>query len=312
MKLLEPASVRAIVAIAAAFVTSPLAAADPAPDGGAKSAPAADPGYGLTRAGIEGLGAKGLPFIDFHVHLRGGMTVEKAEARQTALGIKLGVLRNLGVGWPIETDDQLAAFLDGLEGRPVYVGLQVNDRQWHKKHAPELLERVDYFLGDTMIMPMPDEAGPPVKLWQVDGYTIPDPEAWMVRYMRHNLRVLAEPISILANPTYLPPAVADRYDDLWTDARMKTVIQAAIDNRVALEINARSGYPRERFIRLARSMGARFSFGSNNFDDKPIDLSRCFEAITKYKLGRTELFVPAESGVSPARKPVKGRSRPIR
>ena len=60
----------------------------------------------------------------------------------------------------------------------------------------------------------------------------------MERYMRHNLRVLAEPITILANPTYLPPAVEGMYDQLWTDARMRKVIQAAVDNNVALEINA--------------------------------------------------------------------------
>ena len=81
---------------------------------------------------------------------------------------------------------------------------------------------------------------PPVKLWIVDQYTIDDPQAWMDRYVRHNLRVLSEPITILANPTYLPPAVADKYDELWTDERMRQVIDAAVKNHVALEINASS------------------------------------------------------------------------
>ena len=62
----------------------------------------------------------------------------------------------------------------------------------------------------------------------------------MKRYVRHNLRVLSEPITILANPTYLPNSIKDKYDQLWTDQRMRQVIQAAIDNRVALEINASS------------------------------------------------------------------------
>jgi len=249
--------------------------------------------FGITRADLQELEARGIPFIDFHVHLRGGMTFEKAEARQSFAGIRMGVLRNLGKGWPIETDDQLRAFLDEAKGRPVYVGLQVNDRGWHLKHASELLERCDFFLGDTMIMPMPDDSSPPVKLFKPDTFAIEDPEAWMVRYLRHHLRVLAEPITILANPTWLPKAVADRYDELWTDERMKTVIRAAIDNDVALEINARSGYPSERFIRLAKKMGAKFTFGTNNFDGKPIDMSRCLEAIGKYDLGKDDLFVPA-------------------
>ncbi|MEA3366482.1 MAG: hypothetical protein U9R68_00035, partial [Planctomycetota bacterium] len=109
----------------------------------------------------------------------------------------------------------------------------------------------------------------------------------------HNLRVLSEPITILANPTWLPPAVKDKYDELWTEARMQKVIRAAIDHRVALEINARSGYPHDRFIRLAKTMGAKFSFGTNNFHDKPIDMSRCFEAIRRYGLTKDDMYVPA-------------------
>jgi len=234
-----------------------------------------------------------VPKIDFHIHLRGGMTVEKAIARQEATGIKSGVLKNIGKGWPIETDEQLREFLDSVRGRPVFVGLQVNDRDWHKKHSPELLARLDYALGDTMIMPMPDDDGPPVKLWMADRYTIDDAEAWMERYVRHNLRVLSEPITILANPTWLPPAVKDRYDELWTDERMRTVIRAAIDNGVALEINAKSGLPHDRFIRMAKKMGAKFTFGSNNFDDKPIDMTRCLEAIERCGLTKDDMYVPA-------------------
>jgi hypothetical protein len=234
-----------------------------------------------------------IPVIDFHVHLRGGMTVDKAVARQADTGMKIGVLRNIGLGWPIETDEQLLEHLDSVAGRPVFVGVQVNDRDWHTRHSPELLKRLDYVLADTMIMPMPDDDSPPVKLWMPELYTIDDPEAWMERYMRHNLRVLSEPITILANPTYLPAAVQDRYDELWTDARMKRVIRAAIDNHVALEIPARSEFPGDRFIRMAKKMGARFTVGSNNFDAKPIDMSRCLEAIRRFGLTGDNMYVPA-------------------
>jgi hypothetical protein len=253
---------------------------------------ASDSGYGLTDGRMDRIAGSYLPFIDFHVHLRGGMTVDKAIARQAATGINIGVLRNIGVGWPIETDDQLEAFLDSVVDRPVFVGLQVNDRDWHTKHSPKLLKRLDYVLGDTMIMPMPNDDSPPVKLWEASRYKIDDPESWMERYVRHNLKVLAEPITILANPTYLPPAVKDRYDELWTDARMKRLIQAAIANNVALEINARSGYPSDRFIRLAKQMNAKFAFGTNNFHDKPIGMSRCFEVIERFGLAKRDMYVP--------------------
>ena len=251
-----------------------------------------DAGYGLPAAAMDRLAADYIPFIDYHIHLRGGVTPQSAIERQAVTGMNCGVLRNLGRGWPIETDAQLKEFLDSVEGLPLMVGLQVNDRDWMHRHTPALLKRLDYILADTMIMPMPNDDSQPVKLWIPENYTIPDPAAWMERYMRHNLRVLSEPISILANPTYLPPSLESQYDSLWTDARMRQVIQAAIDHHVALEINASSQWPHERFIRMARQMGATFSFGSNNFDNKPIDMTRCLEAVTKYQLGKENLFVP--------------------
>ncbi|TWU42430.1 DUF1080 domain-containing protein [Novipirellula artificiosorum] len=249
-------------------------------------------GYGTDVKTMDQFAGAYIPVIDCHVHLRGGMTVEKAMDRQAVTGMNVGVLKNLGEGWPIETDQQLQEFIDSVDDRPVFVGVQVNDRGWHKKHSPQLLERLDFVLADTMIMPMPTDDSPPVKLFQPDQFTIEDPEAWMLRYVKHNLRVLSEPATILANPTWLPDAVADQYDELWTDQRMRTIIEAANANHVALEINAGSGYPHERFIRMAKSMGAKFSFGSNNFDDVPHDMTRCLEAITKYGLTKKDMYVP--------------------
>ena len=251
-----------------------------------------DAGYGVGDNVIDRFAAINVPVIDFHIHMRGGLTVDKAIARQAVTGINSGVLRNIGTGWPIETDQQLADFLDSVQARPVFVGLQVNDRDWMTKHSKKLLDRLDFVLADTMIMPMPNDDSPFVKLWLTDGYTIEDPEAWMERYVRHNLRVLAEPVTILANPTYLPPPVEDLYDQLWTNERMRSVIAAAVKNNVALEINARSGLPHDRFIRMAKEMGARFTFGTNNFDDKPIDMTRCFDAIQRYDLEKKDMYVP--------------------
>ncbi len=252
---------------------------------------APDVGYGVDAATVDLLSAQSIPLIDYHIHLRGGLTPAKALDRQAVTGIYSGVLDNVGRGWTIETDEQLRAFLDQVDGLPMFVGIQVNDRDWMHRHAPELIARLDYVLADTMIMPMPDDDSPPVKLWVAGQYTIDDPEAWMERYLKHNLRVLSEPITILANPTYLPPGLEDKYDQLWTEERMRQVIQAAVDHHVALEINASSPWPRERFIRLAKRLGAQFTFGTNNFDDQPISMSRCVDAISRYGLTPSDFWV---------------------
>jgi len=112
----------------------------------------------------------------------------------------------------------------------------------------------------------------------------------MLEYLAHNLRILDEPISILANPTYLPPCIAGLYDQLWTQERMRQVIAKAVAKGVALEIQAASDFPKPAFLKLAKSMGAKFSFGSNNFDDKAKDVSRWFEAITLLDLRPADLW----------------------
>jgi hypothetical protein len=59
-----------------------------------------------------------------------------------------------------------------------------------------------------------------------------------------------------------------------------------------LEINATSGLPSDRFIRMAKQMGAKFTFGTNNFDDRRFNLSRYFEAIDNYGLTKNDMYVP--------------------
>jgi hypothetical protein len=146
-----------------------------------------------------------------------------------------------------------------------------------------------------MIMGVTAE-GKPRRLW-LPGVTIDDPDAWMDEYMKHNLRILDEPISILANPTYLPPCISNRYDRLWTEVRMKQVIAKAVEKGVALEIQAGSAYPKERFLKLAKEMGAKFSFGSNNFDDKTKSLTRWFESIEAIDLHASDLPPPKQPTV---------------
>ena len=38
-------------------------------------------------------------------------------------------------------------------------------------------------------------------------------------------------------------------------------------------------------------MGAKFTFGTNNFDDKPINMSRCIEAIKRHGLTPDDFLV---------------------
>ncbi|MBR4975839.1 MAG: hypothetical protein IKY61_02205, partial [Thermoguttaceae bacterium] len=80
------------------------------------------------------------------------------------------------------------------------------------------------------------------------------------------------------------------YDELWTEERMRTLIQAAIDNDVALEVQAESAFPKPRFVELALEMGAKLSFGSNNFDDLLKDGSAWQKTIERFEIKNENLW----------------------
>ena len=235
---------------------------------------------------------RGIVLTDWHLHIRGGMTPQLAAAREGAWIVRTGALENHGREWPLCDNAKLAAFADAVHavkvgGRPLPVGIQVNDRDWFRQIDQETQAKLDYVLADTMIMGVrPD--GRSNRLWEPQE--IPDPEAWMERYFEHNLQILDEPISILANPTFLPAAIADKYDSLWTEERMRKLIAKAVARGIALEIQAESSFPRPKFLRLAKEMGAKFSFGTNNFDARPKDLSRWLEAIVWLDLGPNDIW----------------------
>ena len=235
---------------------------------------------------------RGIVLVDWHLHIRGGMTPEMALQRERDSGIRSSAMENHGREWEIYDNAKLQAF--AVRSRAVNpkmpVGIQVNDRDWFRQIDAETRAKFDYILADTMIMgKLP--SGRDNRLWMVEE--IPDPEKWMADYFVHTLRILGEPISILANPTYLPKPLKDDYERLWTEERMKAVVGKAVERGIALEIQAGSPYPSLKFLKLAKEMGAKFSFGTNNFDPTPKDLSRWLEAITALDLRADDIWSPS-------------------
>ena len=242
---------------------------------------------------------RGIQIVDWHLHIRGGMTPELAAEREAKSGIRSTAMENHGREWEICDNARLRAFAEKakqvqVNGHRLPVGIQVNDRDWFRQIDAETRAQFDYILADTMIMGKLAN-GRDKRLWLVKSLDElgGDPEAWMEQYMAHNLQILDEPISILANPTYLPAPLNAMADKLWTEARMRAIIAKAVAKGVAIEIQAESPYPRPRFLKLAREMGAKFSFGTNNFDPRPKDLSRWLEAITWLDLHGEDIWTPA-------------------
>lgn len=224
----------------------------------------------------------GIEFADYHVHLMNGgtMTAQSVADYQKAIGIPLGVLENAGREWILSDNQKISAWLDELEAaafrddpnhKAFLIGIQVNDRDWFRTISPENLARLDYVLADTLVMTKPD--GTPQPLWELPKDWDVDPEVWMKGYFAHCLRVLDEPVTIWADPTYLPDFCADRYDQLWTDERLNALIEKAVRNGIAIEVQSPSRFANQRFFRMALAKGAKLVFGTNNFDDQPKTMS---------------------------------------
>lgn len=250
-------------------------------------------------ANVQKLRKRGITLVDYHLHIRNNMTPAKAVSRISLSGIDSGLIENHGREWPLSDNEKLADFIDRCKSvemdneRKLLVGIQVNDRDWYQQIDPGLLKRLDYVVADTMIMGVTKE-GKQQRLW-LPEVKIDDAEKWMERYMAHNLQILDEPISILANPTYLPACIADQYDTLWTEERMKQIIEKAVKKGIGIEIQAGSPFANLRFLQLAKAMGAKFTVGTNNFydHDKIDKIGLWFDLIEKLQLQKSDFWTPA-------------------
>jgi histidinol phosphatase-like PHP family hydrolase len=115
----------------------------------------------------------------------------------------------------------------------------------------------------------------------------------MNRYVDYNLRVLGQPIQVWANPTYLPESLQSRYDELWTPERMDKVIAAAVNNNVAIEINAHFRIPSTAFIRRAKAAGAKFSIGSNRHVNGIGEIDYCLRTARECGLTAKDIYLPS-------------------
>ncbi|HXK12036.1 MAG TPA: family 16 glycoside hydrolase [Vicinamibacteria bacterium] len=251
--------------------------------------PPADDRY----AQVLALGRANFPLVDLHSHLKGGLTIEQALALSRATGMFLGVAVNCGRGFPIQTDADAVAWVESMKGRPVFLGMQAEGREWVTMFSRETRARFDYVFTDAMTWT--SAAGKRMRLWIPEEVEIgPDEAAFMDLLVSKIVGILErEPIDIYVNPTFLPAAIASRYDALWTEARMTRVIDAAVKHGVAIEIGARYKLPSEAFLRLAKARGAKFTFGTNNGGANdlgdwsyPLDMQKTLEL----KWG--DMFVP--------------------
>ncbi|OGV69073.1 MAG: hypothetical protein A2283_01500 [Lentisphaerae bacterium RIFOXYA12_FULL_48_11] len=238
------------------------------------------------------------PLMDLHVHLDNS-TIDKVVELSEKLGIKFGIVEHAGTKeniYPVvlSNDEELNQYIKMLDGKPVYKGVQTEYSDWAVGFSKEALGKLDFVLTDCMTYPGSD--GKRTKLFQKgveDRVDMTDREAFMDKYVDWCVKVIeSKPLDVLANVSWLPGPLADDYDKLWTDARMKKFINAAVQSKVALEISGSYQLPKLPFLKRAKEAGVKFTFGSNGRYPKMGRLGYSIQMAKELGLKRSDMFVP--------------------
>lgn len=235
---------------------------------------------------------------DLHAHLDNS-NVDDAVALARQRGVTLGIVEHAGTKenkYPVvlSNDEELAAYLALLEGRPVYKGVQAEWVDWKECFSPGMLARLDYVLSDAMTWPGPD--GKRAKMWESEA-SLGDRASFMDRYVDWYVEVMEkQPLDIMANVSWLPGPFAADYDTLWTEARVGRVVAAAVKNGIALEISSGFKLPKLPFLQQAKAAGVKFSFGSNGRYPKMGLLEYSQQMAAALGLKESDLFKPAPNG----------------
>ena len=242
---------------------------------------------------------KDFPVIDWHVHLKGGLTKEQAHAMSMNYGINYGVAPNAGeggVGRMLADDAEVRAYYEEVKNHPFLFGVQGEGRKWTQTFSQEALGIFDYLFTDAMTII--DHNKRNARIYRAeevirDGVTM---DQYMEQIVDQTVKILTnEPADIFANATYIPDDMNPDYAKYWTAERVDRVLDVMEKHNIALEISARYKIPSLEVIKEAKKRGLKFTFGTNNVDADFGRLEYCFEAVEKCGLTVEDMWFPTMS-----------------
>jgi len=233
-----------------------------------------------------------IELLDLHVHLKGDLTIDEAIKKSENEKVKYGIAVNCGLGFPVQTSAGIDSFLTFIHQYPqFYAGMQAEGREWVNLFTADDLEKFDYVFTDAMTFT--DKKGRRNRIWIKEETWIDDEEQFMDYLVETAEKIIrTEPIDIYVNPTFLPEQMAGRYNHFWTTDRMIKIIAAVVDHDVAIEINNRFKIPSERFIKMAKIAGVKFTIGTNNIDKNFTQPYYALEMIEKCELTEDNFWRP--------------------
>jgi hypothetical protein len=241
---------------------------------------------------VDRLNEQEFPLIDFHGHLKGGLTMDQACQHARDNGYNYGIAANCGLKFPVTSDSTLNAYLNGISSEPVFKVMQCEGREWVTLFTPAAVARFDYIFTDAMTWT--DNKGRRLRLWIPEETFVDDEQKFMDMLTGKIEAIIGnEPVDIYVNPSFLPAKIAADYDRLWTPERMDRVVKVLKEKDVALEINARYKIPSIAFLKRAKAAGVKFTFGTNNTSNNDLGrLEYCLKAIKEVGLTNEDIFLP--------------------
>lgn len=230
------------------------------------------------------------PVLDYHVHLKGGLTKEAAAEQSRRLGINYVIAPNCGIGFPITNDEEIYHYLDTMRRQPFILAMQAEGREWVTTFSQEARDEFDFVFTDALTFT--DHKGRRTRLWINNEVKIDDEQAYMDLIVDRTCDVLQEPADVFVNPFFLPEAMNDRYDAFWTEERMDKVIAALARSGKALEINELYKIPNRAILLKAKEAGIKFTFGSNNVTPAVSTLEHSLRMLKECHLTPEDMYKP--------------------
>ena len=239
------------------------------------------------------------PVIDYHVHLKGGLTMQMAHAKSMNYGINYGVAPNAGeggVGRMLSDDAEVYEYFNEIKDEPFLRGVQGEGRRWTSEFSQEALGVFDYLFTDAMTIV--DHSNRICRIYRNEevfrgGMT---DSQYMDMLTDQTVKILSnEPADIFANAFFLPDFLADNFDGMWTDERVDRVLDVMAENGIAMEISARYKIPSPRVVAMAKERGIKFTFGTNNVDADFGRLEYSLETARDLGLSKEDMWFPSMS-----------------
>jgi 3-keto-disaccharide hydrolase len=192
------------------------------------------------------------PLVDLRaLDVKDASALEAALARvRSGDALFVGLSASAGKGGAVADDAGVERLVKQFGGKSLFLGLRADTRGWAAAITPKVLATVDFVLlnGETLAPAVPR--------------TATDPQAYGDALATATVAALeGEPVDVYGAPFFLPAARAAQRDAIWTEARQQQVLDAAIANHVAIEINGALRLPGEAFVRKAKAAGATFTLG---------------------------------------------------